>query len=526
MSTDASTVTDPTGKSRERAPVWERTMSPGTSWLALALGCLVLPFSYGIDNVACAAWLAPLLLLRFVRTQRLWISMPVLFVVQMAATAFQLRGMFLANGSVYWIGLIAGITPILAPYAIDRVMMRRLPGLLGTLVFPLAYASIDYLGSFGPYGSWGATGYSQYGELALLQLTAVTGLWGLTFLIAWLAAVGNLIWEDGWKSTSAVRAGATFLIVLTLILSGGGLRLTAFAPHSPTVRIASLSALPQGGPAALQDLVAGKATADDLAQIRAWASTIDADLLRRADQAARSGARIVFWAEGNASVLKGDEAQLLAEGSQLAARDRIYLGMALAVWVPGASRVLENELVMIEPSGAIAWHYRKTHPVPGDEAAMSAPSDGRLRVLDTPFGRLSAAICFDADFPQTLRQAGLLNADIVLNPSNEWAAIDPWHTQMASLRAIEEGATVVHQASHGLSAAFDYQGNRLAAVDYFRSGGATMIADVPTRGVRTLYSRWGDWFAWLCIAALLTLIVTALAGRPRTPTSQVLVNKL
>ncbi|MDE2449082.1 MAG: hypothetical protein KGO22_08940 [Gammaproteobacteria bacterium] len=65
-------------------------------------------------------------------------------------------------------------------------------------------------------------------------------------------------------------------------------------------------------------------------------------------------------------------------------------------------------------------------------------------------------------------------------------------------------------ASHGLSAAFDYQGRRLAAVDYFRSAGATMIADVPIQGVRTLYARLGDWFAWLCAAGLLTLIAKAL----------------
>ncbi|HTL93044.1 MAG TPA: hypothetical protein VL176_11895, partial [Steroidobacteraceae bacterium] len=337
-------------------------MSSSASWLALALGCLALPFAYGVDNIPCAAWLAPLFLLRFVRTQRLRISMPVLLVVQMAATAFQLRGMFIADGSAYWIGLIVSIVPILAPYAIDRVMIRRLPGLLGTLVFPVSYAIIDYLGSFGPYGSWGVAGYSQYGELPLLQLTAITGLWGITFLIGWFAAVGNLLWEDGWKSYSALRTGALFVVVLTLILIGGGLRLTAFAPRSPTVRIASLSALPQGAPDALEHLVAGKATADDLTQIRAWATPVDDDLLRRADLAARNGARIVFWAEGNASVLKQDEGQLLAEGSQLAARDKIYLGMALAVWVPGAARVLENELVMIEPSGAIAWHYRKSHP--------------------------------------------------------------------------------------------------------------------------------------------------------------------
>lgn len=516
MSSDARPITAATGDDEVAAQPRAWVTSAGTSWLALALGCVVLPFAYGVDNVPCAAWLAPLFLLRFVRTQRLWISMPVLLAVQMAAAAFQMRGMFPGDGIAYWVTLLVGTGPLLIPYATDRAMLRRLSGVAATLFFPLAYAAIDYIGSFSPYGSWGAVGYSQYGELALLQLTAVTGLWGLTFLIGWFAAVSNLIWESGWSSRLSVRAGAAFVFSLAVVLFGGGLRLTAFAPHSPTVRIASLSAEPLADPPALERLAAGKATADDLTQIRAWAKDVDEDLLRRADLAAHNGARIVFWAEGNASVLKDDEPALLAEGSRLAARDGIYLGMALAAWVPGAARVLENEIVMIQPDGAIAWHYRKAHPVPGAEAAMAAPADGKLRVLDTPFGRLSAAICFDADFPQTLRQAGLLKTDIVLNPSNEWAAIDPWHTQMASLRAIEEGASIVHQANHGLSAAFDYQGNRLAAVDYFRSAGDTMVADVPTRGVRTLYSRLGDWFAWGCIAALLSLIVATLAlGRGR-----------
>jgi apolipoprotein N-acyltransferase len=518
MSSDARAITAAAEDDQVQTQPRAWVTSAGTSWLALLLACVALPFAYGIDNVPCAAWLAPLFLLRFVRTQRLWISMPVLLAVQMTAAAFQMRGMFPGDGIAYWVTLIVGVVPTLIPYAIDRAMLRRLSGVAGTLFFPLAYAAIDYIGSFSPYGSWGAVGYSQYGERALLQLTAVTGLWGLTFLIGWFAAVGNLIWESGWSSRLGIRAGAAFLFTLAVVLFAGGLRLSAFAPHSPTVRIASLSAEPLADPPALERLAQGQTTADGLAQIRSWAKDVDEDLLRRADLAAHNGARIVFWAEGNASVLKDDEPALLAEGSRLAARDGIYLGMALAVWVPGAARVLQNEIVMIQPDGAIAWHYRKAHPVPGAEAAMAAPSDGKLRVLDTPFGRLSAAICFDADFPQTLRQAGLLKTDIVLNPSNEWAAIDPWHTQMASLRAIEEGASIVHQASHGLSAAFDYQGNRLAAVDYFHSAGGTMVADVPTRGVRTLYSRLGDWFAWACIAALSALIVTALAwGRRSRP---------
>jgi apolipoprotein N-acyltransferase len=165
--------------------------------------------------------------------------------------------------------------------------------------------------------------------------------------------------------------------------------------------------------------------------------------------------------------------------------------------------------VMIEPNGQIAWQYYKAHPVPGDEAAMSMTKDGKLRTLDTPFGRLSSAICFDTDFPQLLAQAGMLGSDIVLSPSNDWRAIDPWHTQMASFRAIEQGINLDRQTSQGLSAAFDYQGRSLSAMDHYQTTDYAMIAEVPTRGVGTIYSRLGDWFAWLSAAGLLVLVIQA-----------------
>jgi apolipoprotein N-acyltransferase len=154
-------------------------------------------------------------------------------------------------------------------------------------------------------------------------------------------------------------------------------------------------------------------------------------------------------------------------------------------------------------------NYYKTHPVPGEEAEMLVTKDGRLQGVETPFGRTSAVICFDADFPQLLAQAGTLGADIVLDPSNDWLAIDPWHTEMASFRAIEQGINLDRQTSDGLSSAFDYQGRVLATVDDFHSSDQAMIAHVPTRGVRTLYSRFGDWFAWLNIAGFLAFIVAA-----------------
>jgi predicted amidohydrolase len=47
---------------------------------------------------------------------------------------------------------------------------------------------------------------------------------------------------------------------------------------------------------------------------------------------------------------------------------------------------------------------------------MSITRDGKLHALDTPYGRLSSVICYDADFPRLLAQAGDLRADIRSRP--------------------------------------------------------------------------------------------------------------
>jgi apolipoprotein N-acyltransferase len=55
----------------------------------------------------------------------------------------------------------------------------------------------------------------------------------------------------------------------------------------------------------------------------------------------------------------------------------------------------------------------------------------------------------------------------------------------------------------------------LAAVDDPLGTGPTMISEVPSKGVRTIYSRLGDWFAWLSMAVLLILIAKSLASVPK-----------
>ena len=127
--------------------------------------------------------------------------------------------------------------------------------------------------------------------------------------------------------------------------------------------------------------------------------------------------------------------------------------------------------------------------------------------MSTPFGKVSSVICSDMDSPFHLRQQAVrAGIDIMLAPSWDWREIDPLHTWMTAFRGIENGFSVVRQANDGLSQTTDYQGNILAAMDHFTTEEHVMISQVPTKGVTTIYSRVGDIFAWLCIAAFVLMI--------------------
>ncbi len=481
-------------------------------WFWLIAAALLLLIADGRNTVAAAAWLAPVFLLRFLRLRPGWGGFAAAYVVRLITLPIAERGMIPVPGVFYYI-FIAFISCIaLLPYAADRALVPRLRPVAGTLVFPAAMVTVQILLGFGIHGSWGSLAYTQSGDLPLLQLLAVTGLAGLTFLIAWLAPVANLALERGLDCRASRMASISFVLVCLAVVLGGGLRLAFFPPKSRTVRVASFSPADSGPPinSRLRDkIIRGKATASEVTEFNNAARAGQDYLLQRTEVEAQAGAKVIFWSEGAATVLRQNELALLQRGESLAAKYHLYLGMTLSSWSPGQARPLQNKLVLIDPSGNIVWQYLKAHPTPGRESAFSVASDGKLRFLDSHYGRISAAICYDMDFPRLIAQAGRHRTDILLSPASDWRAIDPRHTQMASFRAIEEGFNLVRQANAGFSAAYDYQGHRLAAVDAYTSPNAALVAEVPTRGTLTLYSILGDWFAYLCILALVALAILA-----------------
>jgi apolipoprotein N-acyltransferase len=496
-----------------------RSVSPRErrwSWIWLVVGAALLPFANLQTLVPVAAWLAPVFLLRFSRSQRPLVGLPVLVVSMYGALLVSLRDGFfpVVDGPGYYLFVATLAVGGVLPFAVDRWLSIRLAGIRRTLVFPAAVTTAELVGQVGnPFGTAGSTAYSQYGSLPLIQVVSVTGIWGLTFLISWLAPVVNQLWERGW-SGPAVRGPAVLLVAtFTAALLFGGARLAFAAPEVDTVRVAALapdrelSDLAYSAPAIRSADQAQRATVSE----EHFAPVID-DLFARTEREALAGAKIVAWSEAAARTLHEEQADVVARAADLAREHGVYVQLSMMVQLPvgvGDSRAVnENHAVMLDPEGTIVWDYQKAKPTPGD-GQVAAPAV--VPTVDTPYGRLATIICQDDFFPGLVRQAGAADVDILLVPSSDWDSAADWHAQQAAFRAVENGVALVRPTRQGISLATDGQGRLLGhKADYFVSEEQTMVTSVPTRGSNTVYAVVGDAFGYASAAGLVLLAGAAL----------------
>src|SRR5215212_10232446 len=209
-----------------------RTKYHSSRWLVV--GAALLPFTSLVPSLWLAAWIAPVFLLRFARSQRARVGIPLIALVQAVALGINWYVGTAPNPFLPLSGVGIGLLATLA-YLIDRLLTPRLSGLARTLVFPLALTTIDWFGSslagllvsfllpslFAVSGTWDSPGYTQAGLLPLVQIVSLTGMWGLTFLMAWFAGVANAIWEQrvNWR---AVRFAVLGYAVTLLAVLGFG----------------------------------------------------------------------------------------------------------------------------------------------------------------------------------------------------------------------------------------------------------------------------------------------------------------
>ncbi|MER6734177.1 nitrilase-related carbon-nitrogen hydrolase [Streptomyces puniciscabiei] len=490
-----------------------RTPSRRHAWPLLPLGTAAMLFAVGGRwDIAAAAWIFPVLLLRFTRLSRAWPGALWTWAAHLAAVVFWVQESAIGFDPVVLAGALALAALQTLPFVADRLVEARLHPAAASLVFPAGVAAVEFLiTQVSPFGTaYGSLAVTQHGDLPLLQVVSVTGPWGIGFLIAYVASTVNRLWQHAtW------RGGLVCTAVLLGVLLAGGARLAFFPPQGTTVRIAGVTPA-RGTTDTLKATLAryangpGGVAAAPAAAVRPAMTAVEDDLLAATRREAAAGAKIVIWPENAVRTREQDEAAAIAAAQREARRSGVYLEIGVRVHSTTPPAYGRDEALLIDPRGTVLWTYQKAHPIPGSE--RFTPGNGRVPVARTPYGRLANVICYDADFPALLRT----RADIMLVPSHDWKEYGAAHTDKAGLRAIENGYALIRQDAEGVSAAYDAEGHVLATSDYFTTGRQTMVAYVPVHGVTTVYDRIGDTFAWLCLAALGSLAVTAVV-RPRRP---------
>ncbi len=470
-----------------------RPASDGAPTWALALcGVALVALSGNRAGVAALAWVAPIPLALAATRLRGWRRRPILLLACVAAVSLQT--MKLVGGPATPVFALLFGVPIgalgFAVLALWDLVQRRAGPAWGIHAFAALTALGDVAGfALSPGGHWAASAASQAENLPLLQLASLGGLGLVGLVLAYPAGAATmlLVSPAGRRPWSHAAAAAAFALAAHAF---GTFRLDR-QDLGPTLRVAAVTV----------DFPARLRSMEDLR------GNVDT-LFSRSELAARRGAALVVWNEVATIVDPGEERALEARAADLARRHAIDLVLAYGVVVSKEPFRIENVLRWFGPDGAVLDRYRKHFLPPGEPSIAGVEP---LRVLERPWGRAGGAICYDYDSPALAREHARGGAGVVALPSSDWRGIDPQHTFMARVRAIEGGFSLLRPARAGTSAAFDPYGRVRASMSAWEENERVMLATVPTAQVRTLYARLGD--APVVLLAAFVLTGAAWAGR-------------
>ncbi len=372
---------------------------------------------------------------------------------------------------------------LLWPYLAWAWLLRR--GSASPLAFAAMLAVAEWsLYTLTPFGVWGIMANATLDDLPLMQVAALAGPTAIGFVVHGLAAALEQRWSEGQRATHSLALAAG-LFVLAHVYGGARVALLEQADDELV-------------------LVAAIGTDSDVSgwplpareRIEAW----NAALVDRTRRAARSGAKLVVWTEAATVVEPADEAAWIDRIAALARAEQVVIVASYIVPLDQQPPLYENVYVLLRPDGQLEQRYLKHHLVPG-EPAVAGESPAPVWVSDT-LGRVSGAICYDYDFPSLVRAHARAEVDLVALPSSDWRGIAPMHTEMARLRAIEGGHSILRSTRWGLAAGIDSSGRIRGQLSGLLGASASedriLLVHLPRHGRWTLYGWAGEWLVLVC----------------------------
>jgi apolipoprotein N-acyltransferase len=454
--------------------------------LAAIASAVALYFGSGLHPIWWLTWLAPLPVLAFAPRAPRWIA----FAASLAAWAVGSLNMWhylhLVQVPIPVVIAATLLPALIFAAAVDgfRTRVRRGALLEAALFVPALWVAYEYLYSvFSPHSTFGNLAYSQMDFLPVLQVASVTGIWGISDSLMFFAAAVAAIASNRVARRQRIVLAIATVVTFAAVFGYGAWRLRS-APASPSITVGLVAS----------DLK------QNLIPPREAAVTLYHEYAAQIDELAAQGAKLVLIPEKTGLV---DATSLLAIDQLLqsaADRNRVMV-LTGVLKSPG----LYNEARIYTPSTVAPISYDKHHLLPAFESD-EIPGVTRTH-LDEPSGRWGVAICKDMDFPLLSRQYGNDEVGLLLVPAWDFD-LDGWlHGRMAILRGVESGFSIARAPKQGILTLTDDRGRVLAERESSTAPFATLIGDIPVHHDRTLYARFGDWFAWLDLVLLAALLL-------------------
>ena len=401
---------------------------------------------------------------------------------------------------------------------------------------PVLWVSLEYLRSFVLTGfPWELLGYSQFKNLHLIQISDIFGVYGVSFVIAALngAVFLAFLWlsERSWQDAAVTKrlalgsmAAAALALIAALLYGKWSIQsVDEIIGASPSVQIGvvqgnidqSLKWNPAFQKATVEKYVGlSQRVGKEKPDLVVWPETAvpfyylyNAGLTREVQKG------II---ETRSDFLIGSPSFVLRDGAVH------YYNSAYLVGADGTVQDRYDKVRLV-PFGEYV-PYKKWFPFLGKMVAhvgdFEAGEEGK--VVKWRDGYLAVQVCYEIIFAELTRELVRNNATLVVNVTNDaWygrTSAPYQHYSMAVFRAVENRRSLVRSANTGISGFVGPVGRTLASTEIFAD--SADLASVPVLRQQTVYTRFGDFFAVICLATALLLALNGVRTRRHLTTDR------
>jgi apolipoprotein N-acyltransferase len=460
------------------------------------------------------AWLAPLCLV------------PMFVAIALEPNARKRLLIGAAAGFVYWFGVCYWISGVLAQFGGMPPILVALAFFLFCLLRGLPIMAFCWLGGYVVHRPWAV--------IALAALwTGLERVYG-PFNFAWLL-LGNAGIDMGVPMRLAPFTGVYGLSFIFAMMNAAVALLILRRPRrelAPLLALPLLYLLPpmpeidQGN----QNAVVVQPNIDERQE---WTKQSTEDTIRRLVTQSMDIAlgstpppRIILWPEVPAPFYETDQL-FRSQAAQLAQVTKTPLLTGVVSFTPQQAPL--NSALLVSPDGSFGPRYDKMHLVPfgeqtppmfswigkiSSEAGSFEPGK-KIVTFEIAGGKVGSFICYESVFPHFVREFARDGATVLVNLSNDGyfsrTAAREQHLLLVRMRAAENRRWIIRATNDGITATIDPVGRAYRRLTPFRQA-AGRVRFAFTDQV-TPYTKYGDWFVWLCLAAGLTAAFTPILLR-------------